>query len=238
VFVRDDVYSLLMQGSADYGKEMRASLDWSDADLLGKVLKRRITFSFTGARAGQNADTQPQVCISHYEGEPWLDFMVGRSLMRPRNLLKLFRYSLGYAINLGHQRIEPEDITRGLRTYAQDLVIEVDRELGDVFPQAKKLVYEFSDENAEYSHEELSTLIQCTGLDEASATRVISFLLYYGVLGVARANEETIYIYDVNYDIEMLHVRIRKWGRSAKYIVNPALWPALKVRPRDQLDAP
>lgn len=38
-----------------------------------------------------------------------------------------------YAINLGHQRIESEDIARGLRTYAQDLVIEVDRELGDVF---------------------------------------------------------------------------------------------------------
>ena len=105
VFVRDDVYSLLMQGSADYGKEMRASLDWSDMDLLGEVLKRRITVSLTGAPADQNALAQPQVCISHYEGEPWLDFMSGRSLMRPRNLLKLFRYSLGYAINLGHQRI-------------------------------------------------------------------------------------------------------------------------------------
>lgn len=29
VFVRDDVYSLSMQESSDYGKEMRASLDWS-----------------------------------------------------------------------------------------------------------------------------------------------------------------------------------------------------------------
>jgi len=45
VFVRDDVYSLLMQGSADYGKEMRASLDWADADLLGEVLKKRIMYS-------------------------------------------------------------------------------------------------------------------------------------------------------------------------------------------------
>jgi hypothetical protein len=70
--------------------------------------------------------------------------------MRPRNLLKLFRYSLGYAINLGHKRIEPDDITRGLRTYAQDLVFEVDRELGDVFPEARKLVYEFSEETLSF----------------------------------------------------------------------------------------
>jgi hypothetical protein len=231
VFVRDDVYSLLMEGSADYGKEMRASLDWSDIDLLGAVLKQRITFSLTDGRADRDVDTLPQVCVSHYSGEPWLEFMAGRSLMRPRNLLKLFRYSLGYAINMGHQRIESEDITRGLRTYAQDLVIEVDRELSDVFPQARKLIYEFSEENARFSHEELSRLVKCTGLDEPSTQRVISFLLYYGVLGVRRAGEETLYIYDVNYDTEMLHVRIRKWGASTTYEVNPALWPALRVKP-------
>ena len=160
--------------------------------------------------------------------------MVGRSLMRPRNLLKLFRASLSYAINLGHTRIEPDDITRGLRTYAQDLVTEVDRELSDVFPQAGKLVYEFSEENAEFSHDDLSTLVQCIGLDQASSERLINFLLYYGVLGVRKTGEDTIYIYDVNYDIEMLRVRIRKWGGSTKYIVNPALWPALRVKSGDE----
>ncbi len=230
VFVRDDVYTLLMHGSADYGKEMRASLDWSDPDLLGEVLKRRINNSLGEGAGPRNPEAWRQVCLSHYEGEPWLTFMAGRSLMRPRNLLKLFRYSLAYAINMGHQRIESEDITRGLRTYAQDLIIEVDRELSDVFPQAKKLVYEFSEEYAEFSNDELSTLIQCTGLDESSSDRVISFLLYYGVLGVKRSGEDTLYIYDVNYDIEMLRVRIRKWGSSTKYVVNPALWPALKSK--------
>lgn len=95
----------------------------------------------------------------------------------------------------------------------------------------RKLVYEFSDENTEFSHDELSTLVQCTGLDEQAAERVISFLLYYGVLGVTKLDEDTIYIYDVNYDIEMLHVRIRKWTESTKYVVNRALWPALHLKP-------
>ena len=59
---------------------------------------------------------------------------------------------------------------------------------------------------------------------------MISLLLYYGVLGVTKTNEETIYIYDVNYDIEMLRVRIRKWAESTKYVVNSALSPSLKLR--------
>lgn len=224
IFVRDDVYTLLMQGSSDYGKEMRASLDWSDGDLLGQVLKLRIN------RSQENEDYWSGVCVSHYDGEPWLEFFARRALMRPRNLLKLFRYSLAYAINMKHQRIEREDITRGLKTYAQDLVIEVDRELTDVFPAAKKLIYEFSEENPEYAPDDLSILIQVTGLDETSAKRVIAFLIYYGVLGIKRVDEEPIYIYDVNYDIEMIDVRVRKWRDSTKYVVNPALWPALNLK--------
>lgn len=234
IFVRDDVYSLLMGGSSDYGKEMRASLDWSDADLLGEVLKRRISVSL-GANPGDHGSEWSAVAVSHYSGVPWLEFMVGRSLMRPRNLLKLFRYSLGYAINSEHSRIQEADIARGLQTYAQDLVIEVDRELSDVFPSARKLIYEFSEENAQFSHDELSTLIQCAGMDEGEAERIITFLLYYGVFGIAKLGDEAIYIYDVNYDVEMLRVRIRKWSDSAKYNVNPALWPALKMKLGEQL---
>lgn len=232
VFVRDDVYGLLMQGSSDYGKEMRASLDWSDKDLLAHVLERRIAVSIQG-NATSGATPMP-IAVSHYSGQPWLSFMVDQSLMRPRNLLKLFKHSLAYAINSSHERIETDDIARGLRAYAQDLVIEVDRELSDVFPNARKLIYEFREESAEFTHDDLMTLIQCSNLDEGEAARVISFLVYYGVLGVRRGSDEPVYIYDVNYDIEMMKVQIRKWGGSAKYVVNPALWPALKLKGGDQ----
>jgi hypothetical protein len=36
VFVRNDVYEHIMRRSADYGKEMRAALDWTEPDLCGK----------------------------------------------------------------------------------------------------------------------------------------------------------------------------------------------------------
>ena len=42
VFVRDDVYQHLMANSSDYGKEMRATLDWSDPDLLRELLRLRL----------------------------------------------------------------------------------------------------------------------------------------------------------------------------------------------------
>ena len=219
-----------MEGSADYGKEMRATLDWSDKALLSQVLMRRISNSLDDRSNGNIPAIWNRIAVSHCSGETSIEYMINRSLMRPRNLLKIFRYSLGYAINLGHERVEIEDIFRGVRTYSQDLITEVDRELTDVFPRARKLIYDFSEENSSFSNEELLILVQLFGLDEAETQRVISFLLYYGIIGVQRASEdEPLYIYDVNYNIELLRVRIRKWQNATRYIVNPALWPALNV---------
>ena len=172
----------------------------------------------------------PRIAASHYLGDTSIEHMIERSLMRPRNLLKIFRYSLGFAINLGHETIGVEDIKRGLETYSQDVVTEVDRELSDVFHKAKNLIYEFSEEDSQFDHEELTTLIKLFGLADDDVNRVISFLLYYGVLGVQKGFEVPIYIFDVKYNIELLRVRIRKWGASTTYAVNPALWPALTVK--------
>ena len=227
------MYSLLMEGSADYGKEMRAALDWSDRELLATVLKRRIAYSIDDESV-HFTTVLNQISVSHVDGESTIEHMVGRSLMRPRNLLKIFRFSLGSAINMGHERIEIEDIREGCKTYSQDLVTEFNREITQVFPKANKLIYEFSEEESAFLHDDLITLIEIFGLEGDEPEKVVSFLLYYGVIGVQKSDEEPLYIYDVDYDIEMLRVRIRKWSGTMKYILNPALWPALRVRSETQ----
>lgn len=66
VFVRNDVYQLLVERSADYGKESRAVLDWSDSDLLRELLRRRLI---------QNevpSDTDFQRIFTHQPGQSWL----------------------------------------------------------------------------------------------------------------------------------------------------------------------
>ena len=48
VFVRNDVYDHLMRNSADYGKEMRATLDWNDSDMLREMLRLRLVSGMKG----------------------------------------------------------------------------------------------------------------------------------------------------------------------------------------------
>ncbi len=228
IFIRNDVYQLLMNHSPDFGKETRASLDWSDADLLRELLRRRLV---------QN-DLPPQttfeqvwgkVCIRHYKSEESAQYLIDRCLMRPRNLLKLFASCRGFAVNLQHDLIEREDIEKGLKAYSNDLIVDADQELSDIDSSAKNLIYQFIGETAEYSDEEIDLLLDVQGIDVGNRERIVEFLLYYGFLGIRYCDGEPQYIYDVSYDIQILKTRIVKNRKAIRYVLNPGFWPGLGI---------
>jgi hypothetical protein len=142
VFVRNDVYEHIMSRSADYGKEMRAVLDWTEPDLLREMLRLRLVSALDAkARDIPFEQIWPTFCVSHYHGEESADYLIERSLMRPRNVLKIFNHCRGFATNFRHAKIDEDDIERGLRAYSNDLLVELNHELTDVFPAARDLLY-------------------------------------------------------------------------------------------------
>ena len=112
VFVRNDVYELLMRESADFGKYARTSLDWSDPGLLREMLRKRLVQNDL-PREASFQQIWTTVCVSHYRGEETSQYFIDRCLMRPRNLLKIFGHCRGFAVNLDHERMESDDIEKG-----------------------------------------------------------------------------------------------------------------------------
>lgn len=230
VFIRNDVYEHLMRQSADYGKEMRVTLDWTDPDLLRELLRLRLV---SGLGPGTNPMTfdqmWPRLCVSHYKGEETSSYIIDRALMRPRNVIKIFSHAKGFAANLAHQRIEEGDLEKGVLAYSQDLLVELGHELADVFPAAKDLLYHFIDAAPKLSAVDLQHLIKNAGIDVSDIDRVIDFLLYYGILGVQTSADQTHYIFNVNYDLKVLQIRATRAGEGAAYVMNPAFRPALGI---------
>jgi hypothetical protein len=231
VFVRNDVYEHVMRHSADYGKEMRAVLDWTEPDLLREMLRLRLVSGLDGKAKNREFDQiWPMFCVSHYHGEETSGYLIDRSLMRPRNVLKIFNHCRGFATNFRHVKIDVEDIDKGLRAYSNDLLVELDHELVDVFPAARDLLYHFLDAAEVMSDSELSALIRSAGVEGASVRRVIEFLTYFGVLGL-RTEDGDLYIYHVGYNSKMIEARAQRAGEKAVYVINPAFWPALSIKP-------
>ncbi|MCK0197397.1 hypothetical protein MWN34_10780 [Ancylobacter sp. 6x-1] len=230
VFVRNDVYEHLMANSADYGKEMRATLDWTDPDMLREMLRLRLVSGLDGKAAEVSFEQiWPTICTSHYHGEESSTFIIDRSLMRPRNVLKIFNHARGFASNFNRARISEGDIEKGMRAYSQDLLIELDRELGDVLPSAKDLLYHFIDAPSVLDTAALHNIVREAGIEQEVAEGVVDFLLYYGVLGVRTENSD-LFIFNVAYDLKALKIRAKRGGADTLYLINPAFGPALGLK--------
>jgi hypothetical protein len=112
-----------------------------------------------------------------------------------------------------------------LTAYSQDLLEELDRELTDVYPAAKDLLYYFLDGKPVMTKDQLDAILTEAGIPPEEFSKIVDFLLYYGVVGV-QIGEQEHFIYSVNYDLKVLNVRAERGKEGTRYVLNPAFWPA------------
>ena len=231
VFLRNDIFELLVGETPDRGKESKVVLDWTDEDLLREMLRRRLVYNDAVQDDTPFEDVWRAIAVSHVDGEESSQFVIERSLMRPRALLDLVIHCRSVAINLRHKKIETEDFKKGLAAYSSDLLSEVSLEIRDVLPAAEDVLYEFIDSSARLSTAELSSLLDKVSTSEVERKEFVELLLWYGALGVVRLNGDLTFIYSVNYDMKRLKGIISKLSETGvMYVINPAFGAALEVK--------
>lgn len=228
VFLRNDVYELLVEETSDRQKEAKELLDWIDPDLLRELIKLRILSSFDFA-SDKFEDIWRTICISHYKGEETSQYLIDRSLMRPRFLINLLTQCKAFAVNFNHTKIESQDIEKGFKSYSSDLLTDINYEIRDVFPEAENILYCFISSTSELSEIQLNGLIKQEVKDTELFKKVIDLLLWHGFLGVRTNSHETTYIFTLNYNMQLLKGLIKKYSQEVVYVINPSFWPALLI---------
>jgi len=228
-FLRNDVYELLVRETPDRGKEGHVALDWSDHDMLREMIRRRLVYS--GMPDSPFEELWPQICASHVAGEESSQYLIDRCLMRPRALIDLANYCLGFAINLGHSKIQVGDIEKGIAAFSADLVRDIGYEINDVLPEAENVLYAFIGEPQTLSADMLRNLLEQSGMPASSLDEIVRVLLWYGVLGVKRPDGTVTSIYDVNYEMPILSGIVRKLEPDGvSYQINSAFAPGLQLQ--------
>jgi hypothetical protein len=165
--------------------------------------------------------------VSHYKGEETSHYLIERSLMRPRNLIKLLGHCKGFAVGLGREKISEGDLLKGLRSYSLDLITEADQELTDILGEETNLLYHFIGEGDSFSLEKIQEICGGAGVASDKMKDVIEFLLYYGFIGIESGMEAPKFIFDVNYDMKLLKVLVAKANGKLAYKLSPAFHAAL-----------
>lgn len=229
IFIRNDVYELLVANTPDRGKVSQVGLDWTDGDLLREILRKRFVHTgFEGNAVFE--DLWRQLCCTHVDGEESSQYLIERCLMRPRALIDLMSYCRAHAVNLRRDRIMPDDIAHGEETFSVELLTNIGFEIQDVFPSAKDVLYEFLESPVQISGRDiLAAIDQVVG--EGEKRQLFELLLWYGIFGVVMDGERVSYIYNVNYDLKrLLKLAERRGGDDAQFRLNPAFWRALEVQ--------
>jgi hypothetical protein len=209
VFLRNDVHELLLSETPDRGKEAKVSLDWTDGDRLRELIRLRVIATSGGfSRDIPFEQLWRTLVVSHVGGEESSELLIENSLMRPRNLINLVEYCRSNAVNLGHDKIEAGDITKGLEAYSRDICAEISLEIRDVFPQvADNALYAFLGAPTTMSLAEVRARVSALGITGDQVPRFVEILLWFSFLGVVQQRDvDRIehYCHTVHYDMRKL----------------------------------
>ncbi|MCR9217709.1 MAG: hypothetical protein NXI14_10985, partial [bacterium] len=233
VFIRSDVFDLVINNTSDRGKLPAASIDWVDKEQLRELLRKRLIY-FTGDHFSTDCDFKDvwtSVCVSHIDGEDTSSYMIDRSIMRPRSLIDLFQRCLSHAVNMGKTQIDEDDIRHGEEMYSSDLVRDIGFEIRDVFSDVEDILYCFIGSSQWINENDFAKLIQPISISEDARPKAVEYLLRSGFLGVVDIDkEEERYIYDFAYDYRRLAGWVNRLGaKDQVFCINPAFWKGLEI---------
>jgi hypothetical protein len=231
IFLRNDVYELLVESMPDRGKISKIALDWTDSNLLRELLRRRFVSNIKD-KSADFATIWRNIAQSHIcDGQESSQYVIDRCLMRPRALIDFLTHAKAHAVNLRHSKILEEDFREGERAYSTDLINQIDLEIKDVYPEAENSLYAFIEAPSLLDEKQLHTFFERLGLPTDKYEKMIELFLWYGFLGILREDGNTIFIYDVNYEMrKLVALKNKRPETDMVYSVNPAFWAGLDIK--------
>jgi hypothetical protein len=216
VFVRNDIYQHLVLDPADRGKDTPVQLDWNDPEVFKEIIRRRIALS-TGLD-GDFATIWPVFFETHIKGEESFAYLLGRTLMRPRDVLRFVRGCIEVAVNRGHDRVTEADIKQAERAYSEDAFVDMTLELKDVNPQYSDVPYAFIGANEILSRNEIDARLKDAGVSPNELEYVRDLLLWFGFIGIYVSSDEERYSYQFQHDLKKMQSGLKQYG----YCIHPS----------------
>lgn len=221
LFLRNDVFELLVDRQNDRGKDGKIIVDWDSKAALSKVIEERVNSSGFGA-FGRTV-TWADVAVPTVDGETSLDWMISRTLMRPRYLIQLCDECIGHADSAGNDRIEVADFLEGFRCFSLDIIGNTNFELRDVEPLAEDALYSLIGMHRTTTIGEIKAALLGENYGPETVERIVYLFFWFAVLGAKTPNGGEKYIYDYRYDTKIFgKMRDTSLGDDEVVFINPA----------------
>jgi hypothetical protein len=227
VFLRNDIYELLVNQTPDRGKSGQIRIDWTDRAKLRQVIFRRL-LSSTGSETDSFEGLWGKYFVSKIANQDSFEYMIDHCLMRPRFLINIIEYAIANAINRGHDLVQESDCVSAVRQHSLYLINDFGYEIRDVSGLPSEILYALVNSPNLLTYDEVISRFSKYNVSEKDLGKAFKLMLWYGVIGIALGGGNENFIYDYDYDMKRLEAEIRNNLDEPLYVINPALRVGLK----------
>ena len=178
--------------------------------------------------SGDLREIWPRIGPSHIGTQDTVNYLMERTLMRPRDLLKFVNHAIAVAINRGHDAIDENDLRLAERNYSEDLLLTTVYEIQDTQPRFAEILYEFDSLSHTLPFEDVEAILTEAGLPVSEVEAAIELLLWFGFMGVRTpASEQPRYAYQIQWNMRRLLQPLERG--DASLVIHPAFRAALQT---------
>ena len=140
LFLREDIYDVLTRYDDDLPKRDILRMEWTSANLNHLVAARLST-----KINAQNDDEVWSAIFPEPVGNVAAsDYILSRSLPRPRDVLNLCQKAIDQAQRNGHEYVTAKDILDGEKSFSEALFYSVSSEFKGLYPDLELVLLEFA----------------------------------------------------------------------------------------------
>lgn len=222
VFLRNDIYEMLVDDTPDRGKTGQVRIDWTDRAKLRQVIYRRLQSSTA------NVGSTFQVIWAKYftstvNGQESFEYFVDHCLMRPRFLINIVENAIANAVNRGNAKVDESDCIDAVRQHANYLVDDFGYEIRDASGLSSDILYALIGLDKLTTKADIVERFQQAAIPTDKLEEAFRLMLWYGVVGLRVAGGHDRYIYDYDYNMKRLEAEVRSAGPEAKFVANDAI---------------
>jgi hypothetical protein len=217
VFIRNDIYEHLLGETPDKGKDTAIVLDWTDEEAFKLLIHRRMMASTK--MEIPFGEIWPMFFESYIRGEYSFSYVLGRTMMRPRDLISFLRLCVSVAINRGNSKVLEADILQAEKQYSEDQIQALFDELRDINSEFAELPYAFIGSPVMITRDSLEAKVQEIGISSAKVNEALTILLWFGFFGIVDTQGEEKYAHMYQYGVKRM---LREANKGTMFVIHPA----------------
>lgn len=201
LFLRSDIYNTLKFNDSDKLHSLEEYIEWKEIDLKHLIANRG---RFSGGLSHSEVDDLWQSIFPvKVNGESSFNYLLNRSLMRPRELIQFCNTALAEAQDNNHAKITESDILSGERNYSNWKLKDLASEFAVQYPyledvlalfQGFRKAFTYSDFHERY--EETKVKLGESELQDVSTDKMLQILFIIGFLGAIIENKKVFVYHD------------------------------------------